>query len=165
VIRFHLRQFSWCGAAHSEELYHAPTLFSPQARGTRHVHHRRLRGFRPRSALVDPTRDFAKVAYPSMRKFGYKDTLAAVPLPRRTLGILIRPRDHGDLRQHDRDQYRQALCGRNFSGHRGDGASVSRRRVDDLARSAGRSAGERSSWRRGWRRSGTVWPVVVLFSS
>jgi TRAP-type C4-dicarboxylate transport system permease large subunit len=53
----------------------------------------------------------SKVAYPSMRKLGYSDSLSTgVMAAGGTLGIMIPPVDHhGDLRHRHRDQHRQAV--------------------------------------------------------
>jgi len=64
----------------SEELYHAAHTFLGHRRGGLAMSTiRRLRGFRPRSAArrSPPPRPSPRWPIPSMRKFGYKDTLAA----------------------------------------------------------------------------------------
>jgi len=69
-------------------------LHRPPARRPGDGHHRRLTPASVRSAArrSPPRRPFAKVAYPSMKKFGYSDALATGSIAAGgTLGILINP--------------------------------------------------------------------------
>ena len=69
----------------SEELYHAAYTFLGHRRGglaMSTVVASAGFGSICGSSIADRA-TFAKVAYPSMRKFGYKDSLAAAPSPRR----------------------------------------------------------------------------------
>ena len=72
----------------------------------------------------------AKVAYPSMKRFGYSDQLAAGTVAG---GGHARHHDpavdhHGDLRRLHRDQYRQALRGRDPARHPRRRAALPRHR-------------------------------------
>ena len=116
----------------------------PPARRARDVHGRRLRRLRRDLRLLDRDRgDLHQGAYPSMRKYRLQGHArrrldrgrrhARHPDP--AVG------HHGDLRHHDRDQYRQAVRRRHHPGARRHRAPVPRGEVDHLARSRRRPAG------------------------
>ena len=121
-------------------------LHRPPARRPGHGHHR---GPRPASAAIcgssiATAATFAKVAYPSMKRFGYSDALAAGVGRRRRHARHPDPalHHHGDLRHHDRDQHRQAVRRRRPARDPRDAAAVPRGAVHHLARS---EAGPRAS--------------------
>jgi len=108
---------------------------------------------------------FSKVAYPSMRKFGYKDTLASGSIAAGgTLGILIPPSVimviYGIMTEN---QYRQALRGRHFPRNRGDGLLCLAVAWMTWRDPQAGPPGERSSWAVRLDAIRRVWPVVVLF--
>ena len=99
---------------------------------------------------------FAKVAYPSMKKFGYSDALATGAIASGgTLGILIPPSTimviYGIMTEH---QHRQAVRRRHPARDPRDAAAVPRRAVRHLARPEGRPAAASAlSWRSASPRS------------
>ena len=85
---------------------------------------------------IATTATMAKVAYPSMKRFGYADQLAAGTVAGGGHARHHDPAvdDHGDLRRLHRDQYRQALRGRDPARHPRRRAPLPGHRVHDLAR-------------------------------
>ena len=109
---------------------------------------------------------FAKVAYPSMKKFGYSDRLAAgVVAGGGTLGIMIPPSTIMVIY----GVFTETNIGKLFAagvipGYPRRHPPLRRRPVHDLARSGARARrGSASSWRERLRAVKDVWAVAALF--
>jgi len=76
----------------SQELFRAPTRSSATCAGAGHGHHLGSAGFGGIcGSSIATTATFAKVAYPSMKRFGYSTPGAGVVAGGGTLGIMIPP--------------------------------------------------------------------------
>ena len=151
----------------SEELYHAAYCFLGHLRGGLAMSTVvACAGFGAIcGSSIATAATFTKVAYPSMRKYGYSDTLAAGSIAAGgTLGILIPPSIimviYGIMTETSIGKLFVAGILPGLDRH---GAAVPRGGLDHLARSRGRPAGRAALLAGAPRRDQHVWPVVALF--